>query len=139
MKWEPTHVLAYEEKGRMVEVTVRRDGAALSTEAEWRAHSVPDWTFEEDGRLYLWGEDFSETEGKCSLRPVGQPRMRLDTLIGFVQRGEHDVAQLSYLMQRSVEEVETGIATLERLGKVTREEVGRVVPVWAEARRGRGR
>ena len=115
----------------MKEVLVRLDGEQVLTADEWAAHAVPDWTFEE-GRLFYCGVDFAEEKGKCSLRPVGSPRLNLDALLRLLKNGQRDVLTISMLIGRSLEEVSTGLATLERLGKVERQGEERAVPVFRE-------
>lgn len=136
MKFPATHVLAYEESGRMKETLVLLDGEQLLTEAEWAAHSVPDWTIEQDGRLYFCGEDYAADRGKCSLRAIGSRPIPLDTLLAVVQQGRHSVLDIARALRCSIEEVSTGIATLERLGRLERSGPDQVLPVFGERREG---
>lgn len=131
-----THVLSYEDGGRMQEEFVRLEGEQVLTKDEWFAHAVPDWTLEE-GRLFYCGIDFSEEKGKCGLRPVGAPRLKLDALLLLVTRGMRDVPMIARTIGRSWEEVSTGLATLERLGKVVRETDEHVSPVFGGLGEGR--
>lgn len=116
----------------MKEVLVRKEGEGLLTREEWSGHAVPDWTFEHDGRLYYCGIDYAEERGKCFLRTIGKSPLRLELLLKLVYQGQRDLGILSQAMQRSVEEIETSLATLERLGKVRVAEDG-VHPVWEDA------
>lgn len=122
--WGATHILAYEVAGKMVEVAVRKELQALSTKEEWAAHAVPDWTFEDDGRLYYCGIDYAAEKGKCTLRLIGTPRLSLDSVLFMLKNGCRNPFDMSHILKRSVVEVETSLATLERLGKVVRDESG---------------
>lgn len=113
-----THVLAYEDEGRMREVAVRLDGAELLTAEEWAAHAVPDWTFEDDGRLYYCGVDYALERGKCGLRAVGSRGVNMEMVLRLVKQGRHSIADVALALRCSLEEVSTAIATLERLGKL---------------------
>jgi len=124
--WGATHVLAFEREEKMIEVLVRREGASLFTAEEWTGHAVADWTFEEDGRLYLCGEDYVETVGRCTLRPLGQKRLRLDAVLRAVRLGCEDPFEISRILERSVEEIETSLSTLVRLGQIVVGEDGAV-------------
>lgn len=133
-KFQPTHVLAYEEEGRMREVAVYFDGTNLLREDEWAAHAVPDWTFEDDGRLYWCGVDYAAEKGKCTLREIGTRGVSLETLLMLVNQGQHRIADVARVMRCSMEEVATGIATLERAGKLRREGEAAVSPVFEKPR-----
>lgn len=139
--WGATHVLAYEKDGKMVEVVVRKDRSALYTAEEWTGKAVPDWTFEDEGgdedapaqgapgplgfaRLYYCGEDFCANYGKATLRPLGKGRLKLDAVLALVDAGVSDAWDIAETLMRSVEEIETSLATLERLGEVRREDRG---------------
>ena len=124
--WGATLVLGYEKNGQMGEVFVRREGAALYTAEEWTGHAVPDWTFEEDGRLYFCGEDFATMMGQCSLRTLGQPRLRLDDVLSALSRGARTVSALARALGRDVQEVDRSLRTLERLAKVRQRGDGQV-------------
>lgn len=130
MKFEPTHVLAYEEKGRMKEELVLLDGEGLYRADEWAGKAVPDWTFESDGRLYWCGVDYASEKGKCTLRAVGSRGVPLDTLLMLVKQGQHRIMDVARVLRCSMEEVSTGIATLERLGKLRREGEDGVSPIF---------
>lgn len=129
-KFPATHVLAYEQDGKMLEVLVRQEEQGLLTADEWASGGFPDWTFEDDGRLYYCGVDFVSERGRCTLRPVGHRGIPHDTLLLIVRQGRHSVADIARVMGASMEEVSTAIATLERLGKLTREGSDNVSPVW---------
>lgn len=131
-KFPATHILAYEHEGKMVETLVLLDGEQVLREDEWAAHSIPDWTIEADGRLYYCGVDYSEETGKCSLRAIGSRKIPLDTLLMVVKQGRHSILDIARVMQCSIEEVSTGIATLERLGKLKREGADQVNPIFGE-------
>lgn len=126
----PTHVLAYEQDGRMKEEAVYFDGVNLLRKEEWASHAVPDWTFEDDGRLYWCGVDYAREKGKCTLREVSSRGISLETLLLLVNQGQHRVADVARVMRCSMEEVATAIATLERLGKLRRESAEVVSPVF---------
>ncbi len=130
---QATHVLSYEEGDAMVEVLVRKDGQALQTAVEWAGHAVSDWTIEDDGRLCYCGVDFAAERGVCALRPVGMKPLNLDLLYRTIMRGVHDMKELANIFNRSFEEVETSIATLERLGKVTVDNPGSASPRFSES------
>ena len=102
----------------MVEVLVRREGCALFTAEEWTGHAVPDWTFEEDGRIYYCGEDYASTMGVSTLRPLGKPRLKMDAVLMAIGKGLDNAWDVAVILQRSVEEVETSVAALVRLGKL---------------------
>lgn len=136
MKFSPTHILSFEEAGRMREVFVRLDGEELQTAEEWAGHAVTDWTLENDGRLYYCGVDYAAERGKCSLRAVGSRGIPLDTLLMIVRQGRHSVLEIARVLSCSIEEVSTGIATLERLGKLERMGEDRVGPVFGKGQRG---
>jgi hypothetical protein len=127
---QATHVLSYEQDDVMVEVLVRKDGEALQTAAEWAGHAVSEWTLEEDGRLCYCGVDFAAERGVCSLRPIGAKPLNLDLLLRTILRGVHDMGQLASIFSRSFEEIETSVATLERLGKVTIDRPGNASPLF---------
>lgn len=130
MKFVPTHVLAFEANGRMKEELVLLDGEALYRADEWAGRAVPDWTFEADGRLYWCGVDYAKEKGKCTLRAVGSRGVPLDTLLMLVRQGRHRVMDVAHVLRCSMEEVSTGIATLERLGQLRREGEDGVSPVF---------
>lgn len=130
MKFVPTHVLAYEEEGRMKEEAVRLDGESVLRADEWAGGAVPEWTFESDGRLYWCGVDYALEKGKCTLREVGSRGIPLDTLLLLVRQGQHRVMDIARAMRCSMEEVSTGIATLERLGQLRRDSAEVVAPVF---------
>jgi hypothetical protein len=127
-KFPATHILAYEENSKMVEVLVRLEGASLLTADEWAAHGVPDWTFEDDGRLYYCGVDFVAELGRCTLRTLGRQPIPLDTLELVVRSGQRSVLVIAKVLGFPLEDVVTAIATLARAGKVRREGEDRVVP-----------
>jgi hypothetical protein len=135
MKFPATHILAFEADGKMVETLVLLDGEALLREDEWAAHSVPDWTIESDGRLYYCGIDYAAECGKCTLRAVGSRGIPLDTLLMIVRQGRHSVLDIARALQCSIEEVSTGVATLQRLGQLERASDDRVLPVFEGASR----
>lgn len=128
MKFLATHVLAYEREGKMVEVLVRMEGASLLTAEEWAGGAVPDWTFEDDGRIYYCGVDFVAEKGKCTLRTVGRQPVPLELLERVVMQGQRSVLVIAKVMGLPLEDVATAMATLERAGKVRREGEDRVVP-----------
>lgn len=116
----PTHVLAYEENDVMKELLVRRETAELLTEDDWVAGAVPDWTIEDDGRIYYCGVDYAEERGVCTLRVYRRRPVDLDMLCAILLRGQRQVGAVAHIMGRSVEEVETALGALERLGRVVR-------------------
>lgn len=124
-KFSPTHVLAYEDgegdDRRMVEVLVRRDKASLLTESEWLNSDIPDWTIEDDGRLYYCGVDFASERGQCTLRLISKKPVDLSRLHGLIVQGLRNPMEMAECLGRGIEEVETALATLERLGRVQRE------------------
>ena len=129
-KFEATHVLAYEEDGKMKEELVRLEGESVLRADEWAGGAVPEWTFESDGRLYWCGVDYACEKGKCTLREVGTRGIPLDTLLMLVRQGQHRIMDVARVMRCSMEEVSTGIATLERLGQLRRESPETVAPVF---------
>jgi predicted Rossmann fold nucleotide-binding protein DprA/Smf involved in DNA uptake len=132
-KFPATHILAFEQDGKMVELLVMLEGEALYQADEWAGGAVAEWTFEDDGRLYFCGVDYAEERGKCTLRPVGHRGIPHDTLLMIVRQGRHSIADIARVMTCSLEEVSTAIATLERLGKLKRENEETVSPVWKAA------
>jgi hypothetical protein len=133
-----THVLSYEQDGRMRELAVRLEGQALLTADVWAAHSIPDWTFEEDGRLYYCGVDFALERGKCGLRAVGSRGVNMEMVLRLVKQGRHSVLDVAQVLSCSLEEVSTAIATLERLGKLEfTADPDRVSPVFDGGPHGR--
>lgn len=135
-KFEPTHVLAYEAEDRMVEVLVVMTGSDLLQADEWAGNAVPDWTFEDDGRLYYCGVDYAAEKGVCSLRIVGKQKLSLDMVLSVVRQGRHSVMDIAEVFGRAPEEIATAIATLERAGKLTFDAVNpdRVAPVFGGGR-----
>lgn len=133
-KFPATHVLAYEQDGKMIEVLVIMEEHALLTVDDWAAGAVPDWTFEDDGRLYYCGVDFAAERGTCTLRPVGRRGgIPQDTLLAVVRQGRHSILDIARVFNCSLEEVSTSIAVLERLGKLERQGEDNVSPVWKGA------
>lgn len=130
MTFSASHVLAFEENGKMKEELVLLDGASVLRADEWAGGGVAEWTLEDDGRLYWCGVDYALEKGKCSLRAVGTRGVPLDTLLLLVNQGQHRIMDVARVLRCSMEEVSTGIATLERLGKLRREGEDGVSPVF---------
>lgn len=114
----------------MREALVRREGSSLYTVEEWTGHEVAEWTFEDDGRIYFCGEDYASTMGKCTLRPLGAPRLRLDDVVRSVEKlskgGKMStVGEVARDLGRDVGEVEKSLGKLVLFGVIEEEGAGK--------------